>query len=300
MASTQHWRPLLAVSAAAMVLAGCATSSATAQGPPPPITSLSSYQALSLPIDAVRLATAIRDARALLDVAKIPPGGVESTASIKPSLASGDPNYVTVSRTYVVAKLPLHVGAAFLPEGAMATIRGSSPTSSQVGFTYPNVQWPDSRTLLYTMQRAAHGYSVRIDAEVSWVSAKPVVAYVAPGASRVGVALTSLHHVIGATVTSSSAIQRITGVVNAMPAAPPNGLVGMCLAGGGTTTLTVSFWHSGALHPYARVVMDPDCDGASIIHYGANGTITARGEASSGGAGNVIAHLAGVTIAPPG
>ena len=300
MASTQHFRPLLAMSAAAFVLAGCATSGGTAQGPAPPITSLSSYRALSLPIDAVRLATAIRDARALLDVAIIPPGGVESTALTKPSLLPGDPNYVTVSRTYVVAKLPRHLGAAFLPKGAMATIRGSSPTSSQVGFTYPNVKWPDSRTLLYTMQRAAHGYSVRIDAEVTWVSVKPLDAYVAPGASRVGVALTSLHHVIGTTVTSSSTIQGITGVVNDMPAAPTNGVSGGCLGDGGTSTLTVSFWHSGAMHPYARVVMDPACEGVAIIHYGAKGTVIASGEASSAGAGNVIAHLAGVAIAPVG
>jgi hypothetical protein len=299
-ASTQHWRPLPAISAAALLLAGCATSSATAQGPAPPITNLSSYRALSLPTDAVRLATAIREARALLNAARIPPGGIEATASTKPSLASGDPNYVTVSRTYVVKTLPRHLGAAFLPEGAVATIRGSSPTSSQVGFTYPNVKWPDSRTLLFTMQRAAHGYSVRIDAEVTWVAVKPFDAYVRPGASRVGVALTSEHHVIGATVTSSSTIQGITGVVNAMPAAPTNGVVGGCLGDGGTSTLTISFWHSGAMHPYARVVMDPACEGVAIIHYRANGTVIARGTAASAGAGIVIARLAGVAIAPAG
>jgi hypothetical protein len=287
------------VSVAAIALAGCGSSS-TAAHPPPSITSLSSYRALSLPIDSVRLAAAIRIARALLNVAVIPPGGIESSGSTSASLISGDPNYVTVSRTYIVAKLPPHLGAAFLPKGAAATIRGSSPTSSQVGFTYPKVKWPNSWTLLYTMQRADRGYSVRIDAEVTWISTKPLVAYVAPGASRIGVSLSSPHHVFGTSVTSSSAIQQITGVVNAMPAAPPDGLVGTCLQGGGTTVLTTSFWHSGATHPYARVVMDPDCGSAAITHYLANGAIATKAETSSGGTGKEIAQLAGLARALAG
>src|ERR1700690_1993465 len=65
--SRSLWRPLLALSAAATLLAGC-TSSGVAKGPPPsPITSLASYRALSLPPDAVRFVVATREAHALLN-----------------------------------------------------------------------------------------------------------------------------------------------------------------------------------------------------------------------------------------
>jgi hypothetical protein len=303
-----RWRPLLALSAAAAVLTGCATSSEVAKGhPTSPITSLGSYRSLSLPPDAVRLVVATRDAHVLLDAAKVPLGAVETSASIMPASTSGDPNFVAVHHTYGVAELPPDPSIAFLPKGAKATGWGSSNTGmTEVDFSYPNSTLLDGRTLLYTMQTTAHGYTVRIDAQVTWVSAKPLAAYVAPGASRVTVAFTSplnkfgpyrSHHVIGATVTSVQAIQGITNAVNALRAAPMG--VRSCPEDNGTT-LTVAFWHSGAEHLSAKVVVDrTGCGEATITHYDAKGLLTASVYASSGGVDKVIAHLAGMSNAPP-
>jgi hypothetical protein len=303
-----RWRRVLALSTAAAVFTGCGTSSVVAKGPPPlPITSLPSYRALSLPPDAVRHAVATRDAHALLDAARVPPGAVETSASIKPASTSGDPNFVAVHHTYTVATLPPEPSIAFLPKGAMAAGFGSSNTGiTEVDFSYPNSRLLDSRTLLYTMQRTAHGYTVRIDAQVTWFSAKPVAAYVAPGAARVTVAFTSplnkfgpyrSHSVIGATVTSAQAIQGITNAVDALHAES----MGMrfCSVDIGTT-LTVAFWHSGAAHSFAKVVVDrTGCGDATITHYDARGALTATGYASSSGVDMVIARLAGMGNAPP-
>ena len=307
MGPTLRWRPLLAISAAA-VLTGCATSSEAAKGPPPsPITSLGSYRLLSLPTDAVRLAVATRDAHAILDAARVPPGAVQTSASIMPASTSGDPNFVEVHHTYTVATLPPDPSIAFLPRGATATGRGSSNTGmTEVDFSYPNSTLLDGRTLLYTMQRTAHGYTVRIDAQVTWVSAKPLASYVAPGASRVTVAFTSpfntfgpyrSHPVTGASVTSPQAIQGITNAVNALRSSFLG--VRMCPNDNGTT-LTVAFWHSGAADPFAKVVVDrTGCGGATITHYDAKGLLTATGDASSWGVDKVIAQLAGMGNAPP-
>jgi hypothetical protein len=306
--SMLRWRPLLALSAAAAaILTGCATSSEVANSPSSPITSLASYQALSLPPDAVRLAVATRDAHTLLDAAKVPPGAIETSASIPPATTSGDPNFVAVHHTYAVAALPSDPAIALLPKGAKATGWGSSNTGmTEVDFSYPNSKLLNGRTLLYTMQTTAHGYTVRIDAQVTWVSAKPLAAYVAPGASRVTVAFTSplnergpyrTHPVIGATVTSATAIRGITGVVDAMPAASLG--VQMCADDNGAT-LTVVFWHSGAAHAFAKVVVDrTGCAEATITHFDAKGALTATGLASGWGVDKVIAHFAGMGNAPP-
>jgi hypothetical protein len=272
-----------------------------------PITSLPSYRALSLPPDAVRHAAATRDAHALLDAARVPPGAVETSASIKPASTSGDPNFVAVHHTYTVATLPPEPSIAFLPEGAMATGFGSSNTGmTEVDFSYPNSRLLDSRTLRYTMQRTAHGYTVRIDAQVTWFSAKPLAAYVAPGASRVTVAFTSplnkfgpyrSHPVIGANVTSAQAIQGITNAVDALQAAPLG--VRYCPIDNGAT-LTMAFWHSGAAHSFAKVVIERSgCGDATITHYDARGALTATGYVSSWGVDKVIARLAGMVNAPP-
>lgn len=176
---------------------------------------------------------------------------------------------------------------------------------TEVDFSYPNSTLLDGRSLLYTMQRTAHGFTVRIDAQVTWVSAKPLAAYVAPGASRVMVEFTSpfnrfgpykSHPIVRATVVSALAIQRITAAVNAMRAAPLG--THLCPSDFGTT-LTVDFWDSGSPHPFAKVVVDrTGCQDVTITHYDLKGSPTATGYASSWGAAQVIARLAGVHEVP--
>jgi hypothetical protein len=304
----RHWRSLLALSAAGGLLAGCSSSNGVAKGPPPsPITSLASYRALSLPPDAARLAVATHDAHALLDAARVPTGAVPTKVSIVPAQIPGDPNLVSVHRAYAVATLPAFPAVAFLPKGATVAGLGSSNTGmSEVNFSLPRSKLLSSRILLYTMQATAHGYTVRIDAQVTWLPAKPLAAYVAPGASRVTVAFTSplnhvgpyrLHPVIGTTVTSGSAIQGITRAVNALPAAFLG--VRFCANDDGTT-LDLGFWHAGASHSFALVVIDRSgCGQATISHFDAKGSLTATGYASSWGIDKVVDRLAGMGRAPP-
>ncbi len=297
MTAVLRWRRLLALAAAAALLSGCGTSSGMDQGPAPtPITSLASYRALSLPPDAVRHGTATRDAHRLLEAATLPPGAVATSASIAPAQTTGDPNVVDLHRTYAVATLPADPATAFLPE--RGTVEGSG--SSNTGMTAVDFNDPSANlTLLYTMQKVTHGYLVRIDAQVTWLPAKPLGAYVAPGAARVAVAFGSaffrVHHVLGTTVTSSTAIQRITSAVDAM----------QTLVGGTTcpldtgATLTMDFWRPRAAHPFAIVVVDrTGCGGATIIHLDARG----RPIATSWAAGlevDAIARLAGFRSVPP-
>ena len=85
--------------------------------------------------------------------------------------------------------------------------------------------------------------------------------------------------------------------MNAMQAAPMG--VRFCSDDDGTT-LTVTFWHSGAAHQFAKVVVDrTGCSEATITHYDAKGLLIATGSASGWGVDKLIARLAGMGNAPP-
>jgi hypothetical protein len=298
-----RWQPLLALAAAAAVLSGCGTQRVTAGSPAlVPITSMASYRTLTLPPNRVRLAAATRKAHALINTAKVPHGGVLTSASIAPSTSSGYSDVVDIVRTYAVAALPANPAVALLPPGGSATGSSWGNTGwSSVSFSFDN----QNLGLEYTMQQVTHGYLVRIDATVAWKSTKPLVDYVAEGSSRITVAFTSspfegVPSVVTGVVTKVSAIDSATILVDAMQG--PADVYGVACPVDSGGALTLSFWHAHAAHAFAVVSVDRSgCGWATINHYDARGALTASGLADGllPGAIAAIAHLAGISRVPP-
>jgi len=286
-------RPALAGLAVvvAAALSGCAGMTSASTAPP------------------TRAQLASADALRILDAAPVLSKAVPNSTCPKRTSFPGSPNLVDLHRCYFVRVLPANLDAVLRPNGGTGLSTSTSNVGlSSVGYSLAATPVLDSRGLLYTFEIAKDGYDVRVDAQVTWLPAKPHLAHVAPGASAIVVRLTGNGSGVvrsqaywnsltrTARVTSASAIASITAQVNALAVIPPG--VRMCPAGG-IMDLSLAFERSGWAHPYATVQMTTGgCSTATITQFNRAGT--SLGSARLGGGDLYVgsARAAGITSIP--
>jgi len=288
-------RALRAVLVTSLVLAGTLAASSRAQAQARPVstsprTPLVTRAGLASPS---RRDLALRDAAYLLTLVRLPTGSAPLTA--EPSGDShllrtagqsiGDPNLVDLHSFFVApqnAWTLYRYERSHPPSGS--TIRGgynSYGTASTYGNTdewfvsyswFPVKALLDSRVLVVSIAALPdHRSGIRVDAQVTWLPAKPAGDIVPTGAKVLTAVLsTGLnpgepgHSPV--TTTNPKKIEAIRDFVNQLNVVPPG--VRFCPVDFGQN-LTVSFRKDAQATPFAVVVADVGgCEEVQVLRFG--------------------------------
>jgi hypothetical protein len=230
-----------------------------------------------------------RDAAHLLGLVRLPPGSkrVDSGPSGDGKLLSspgetiGDPNLVDLHRFFVVAASATSLDAFVLSHRPLGSKRSGYGTGGVYGNTdqwFVSYSWPpvstvlDSRTLVFSIAGLPGNRSgVRVDAEVTWLPAKPPGDLIPKGAKVLTAVLSdglnpgeSGHAPV--TTTDPAKIEAIRDFINSLGVFPPG--VRHCPAELGQN-LTVSFAKSSDSAPFDVVVADASgCEGITVLRHG--------------------------------
>jgi hypothetical protein len=276
-------RALLAalVLTASAALAACGSASLGGERPPQTTSVGTSATSRS---DAAR-----RAALALLSRLVLPPGAHSVTGEpagdggrlARPAETIGDPDLVDVARFDVGAGAPpsvvgwieAHRPSGSSPAGTGYEGLGAGGEEWSASFSWPPVgQLLDTRTLVVSVTAVAGGMTgIRVDAQVTWLPAKPASDLVPAGAT---ILTAVLSHGLNAwqaghpltTTTDAALIAAIRARANALPVAFPG--TRSCPADFGQL-LTLSFYAETGAKPLATVEVDPaGCQSAEVVEQG--------------------------------
>jgi len=236
---------------------------------------------------------ALRDAARLLILVRLPLGSKQLAQEPSgdrrllrlPASSIADPNLVDLYRFFVAPASPRKVDAyvrSHLPLGAAASggYSGLSTSSSQgitdewsVAYSWPVVKTLlDARVLVISIVALPDDRSgIRVDAQVTWLPAKPAGDHV-PGGAKVLTAVLSPGLNPGepghppVTTTDPGKIEAIRDFVDALGVFPPG--MTNCPADFGQY-VTISFRKSAHAQPFAVVVAGVSgCEGVQVQRFG--------------------------------
>jgi len=225
------------------------------------------------------------DATHLLSLVRLPAGSKRVASQPKgddsllgsPGQTVADPNLVDLHRFFVVATRPASLDAFVLshrPSGSERSGYGSGGLYGNTDQWFVSFSWPavkallDSRTLVLSIAGLPGNRSgLRVDAEVTWLSAKPPGDIIAKGAKVLTVVLSaglnSGEAAHGPVRTSDPAkIEAIRRFINGLGVFPPG--IRHCPAELGQV-LRISFAKRTGSAPFDVVVADTSgCEGITV------------------------------------
>ena len=267
---------LLGTCLALAVLLGACGQVAASAARPPAGTSRTGAKTVAHRSPGSRRERALFDAARLLGSVRLPPGsqprahepsGDDHLLRLAPQ-APADPDLVDLHRFFVAPGGPNAVFAwvrRHVPDGAANRGYGTAGSQGITDEWFVEDDWPavttllDSRTLLISIVALPGARSgIRVDAEVTWLPAKPAGELIPSGAT---VLTAVLSHGLNAgqrghkpvTTTDPTKIAAVRAFVNRLGVFPPG--VSHCPADFGQF-LTVSFRKSAGARPFAVVVAD--------------------------------------------
>ena len=246
--------------------------------------------------NAQRQNAAERDVATLLGAAPLPAGSRQITAkaaeSTKPFSGAKSISYPgnEVGATRFFTAPSAESSISWLKtrplEGHAPTSTGSSGTTHTQIYELPNSSYLLEPQVLYVALAKPDGtLEFSVTATVWWRSPKTAGAIVAPGATKLTVALNrgpnvKKHRYQNVTTTHTSLIasiiQRIDvlGVASPLPTSCPNDVA---------SSLSMSFYRANAAKPYAVVKADPSgCGMVTVSQYNTAGQITSSTDLSGG------------------
>ncbi|MGO9334237.1 MAG: hypothetical protein ACLQCU_09365 [Acidimicrobiales bacterium] len=284
-------RTLFAVVATSLVLAGTLGACGQVQATRPSSTTPRMELVTSAhPRALSRGQLARRDAALLLSLVRLPPGSKRlahepsGDSHRLPGQSIGDPNLVDLHRFFVAPVGPWKLWAwvrSHSPRGAMRRDGYSFGTGSTWGITdewFVSYSWPAVRTLLdnrvLVISIAAlsgHRSGIRVDAQVTWLPAKPPGDRI-PGGAKVLTAVLSSGLNPGepghppVTTTDPAKIKAIRRFVNGLGVVSPGQF--FCPVDFGQY-LTITFRKKAHARPLAVVVADVSgCEDVQVQQFG--------------------------------
>lgn len=230
-----------------------------------------------------------RDVAHLLSLVRLPggarrvalePKGDDSLLS-SPGETIGDPDLVDLHRFYVVAASPTSLDAFVLshrPAGSKTSGYGSGSLYASTDEWFASFSWAprkallDSRTLVLSIAGLpGNRCGLRVDAEVTWLPAKPPGDVIAKGAKVITVVLSAglnpgeaAHRPVS--TNNPAKIEAIRTFINNLGVFPPG--IRHCPADFGQT-LSISFAKSDGAPAFDLVVADTSgCEEITVWHRG--------------------------------
>ena len=274
MAMTRAMRLLTGCTAALLAagaLTGCGRTLAKAPAPTIAVPTKSPSRPTQARSDARALLTKVVLPKAVVPVSKLP-GGLLST----PPQTPATPDLVDLHRLYVVGE-PVATALAFVKahqpahtsvgtEGTSGTTTPPITTEWFIGFSWPPVgSVLNSRQVLVSLAAlSSNRTAIRLDAEVTWLPAKPAGDLIPPGPDLLRAELSrglNGEQGRGPTTTKDPAvIEAIRSRVNGLGVFPPG--VMSCPADFGQE-LTLTFRWPASRHP--AVVVTADVAGCQVV-----------------------------------
>ncbi len=276
----------LFASCAAIVVTACGTQVATEQVLSAPKAPSSPARAPSSPAVSPRQ-RAEADAAAILASFVRPPGArrlpaapdVAGGALKQPVQVPGTPDLVDDASWWLAPGQPqavlaweqAHLPRRFASTGSGTSYAGGVPTEWSDEFSLPAVPAVlNSRELIVQVVSAGHGQTaIRVDAQVTWLPAKPAAERVPAGAKSVTLreipGLSGVKPPAPVTVTNKAKVAKIAALAGALPVFPPG--VYSCPADNGQS-LMLTF--RGAVGRTLAVV-EADATGCSTVSFTVGG-----------------------------
>lgn len=233
--------------------------------------------------DAAHLLTLVRLPSGSARVAKEPSGDSQLLGTAAESIA--DPNLVDLHRFFVA---PQNAWTVYRYERSHPPLRstsrggyngyGTAGTSGNTNEWFVSYSWPpekqllDSRVLVISIAALpGHRSGIRLDAEVTWLPAKPVGDVIPTGAKVLTAVLSAGMNPGEAghapvTTTDPAKIEGVRNFVNQLSVVSPGGR--FCPADFGQK-LTISFAENAQVPPFAVVVADvAGCEEVQVQRFG--------------------------------
>ena len=264
--------------------------------------------------NAQRQDVAERDIATLLGAAPLPHGSRQITAKVaestKPFSAAKSISYpgneVGATRFFVApaAQSSLAWLKSQRLDGHDATGAGFSGATTTQIYQLPNSSFLLEPQVVYVALTKSDGsLEFSVTATVWWQSPKTSGAIVAPHAAKLTVRLNrglndKKHRYQSASTTTSSLISSVTRRIDVLRVASP--LPTSCPMDVGSS-ITMSFYHAGATHPYAVVTADPSgCGTVTVTQYNINHQVTSSSDLTGGRqlSSFVAAHFGLSNISP--
>ncbi len=256
------------------------------------------------------------DAASLLSALPLPPGATHSALepagddSVLAHPGEGPPvtpNVVDDSAWWLVPGAPATVLAyiaAHRPAGTTLALKGFGSTGTNgASFESEGIEWPPIRNILTmrwlvleAVQLPGGSTGLRADAQVVWLTPRPVSEQIPPGSSRLRVSVRDTIPVNRPrrrvlTVTSPRALRRIVALLNALPAAQPG--VKSCPADFGVIVRLALYARRGA-RPLAVALVDPSGCGGVELTIGGRRQPSLEGEGLPGAGPSTKVSLTGL------
>ncbi len=267
-----------------LALAGCGADHATGTGQPAPAATASQTGRTAAQAPTPQQ-LAVTDADAMLASFVLPPGGEKLSAApaagggvlSQPASSPQTPTLVQKTAWYqapggpqsVLAWERAQLGKHYATFGSGSGSSGTAQFWDQT-FALPAITGViDTRQLIVEVTAAAGGETdIRVDAQVTWLPARPASAYVPATAAVVRVSL-DLGGNAGrdkppapATITDRSVVSEFAAIINGLPLFPP-GTYSCPADDGKSLTLTFSALAGGPALATATVALD-GCGGVSL------------------------------------
>ncbi len=241
------------------------------------------------PMAISRRLLARRDAAHLLRLVRLPSGSRRLANEPRgdhhllssPGQTTGDPNLVDVHGFFVVAASPPSVETylrSYVPTGAVSDGFGTASVRGVADEWFVDDRWPpvktvlDTRTLVISIAALPnHRSGIRVDAQVTWLRAKPAGDLIPAGAKSLTAVLS---HGLNpgerghkpVTTTDPAKIAAVRAFINQLGVLSPG--VRFCPADFGQY-LTISFRKSAHARRFAFVVVDVGgCEVAQVHQFG--------------------------------
>lgn len=279
------------------MLAGCGTTHAAGTGPAAPAATKAATPRQRASTDAASIVSKFVPPKGAARLTSAPGGALS-----KPMTVPSGQNLVDKTAYWRVSGSPRTVLAwekAHLPRqfkwAGQGRSLGSAAPKSEENFTLPAVRGVlPTRTLEVTAASAGGGQTaIRVDAQVTWVQARPLSERI-PAAAKVVTLSAASGMVAGArhpspvTITNAATVKRLESLVNGLPLFPPG--IRSCPAGlGQAVQMTFAAVKNGP--PLAVVKASTGgCDGVSVT---VNGKQQPSLDGTAGVAGKALS-IAGV------
>jgi hypothetical protein len=222
-----------------LAVAGCGSVHVTA--PPGTATASAVASRPASPASATPRQRAVADAAAILASFAVPPGarrlsGAPEGVLKHPPMAPGTPDLVDAASWWQAPGTPqavlswerAHLPRRLAAAGNSALYRPGTTAAWSDSFSLPAVPGVlDSRQLLVEVVSSGSGQTaVRVDAQVTWLPAKPAIERIPSAARMVTITAIPGLDVTGrtpapVTITSAAAVRRIASLIDGLPVSPP-------------------------------------------------------------------------------